>query len=99
MGSADIVSGISGSFALLILGKYACIINAYGEFNVFVIVIFGTEALTGLARVTQRRRAGVCHTHDCRFHRGHGDSSTVSPKMIFIVLKCRKVSRNQSYLR
>ncbi|MBT8052324.1 MAG: DUF368 domain-containing protein [Gammaproteobacteria bacterium] len=46
--SAMLLPGISGSFILLILGKYAYIINALGEFNVLVILAFGTGALTGL---------------------------------------------------
>jgi putative membrane protein len=46
--SAMLLPGISGSFILLILGKYAYIINALGEFNLVVILVFGTGALTGL---------------------------------------------------
>jgi putative membrane protein len=46
--SAMLLPGISGSFILLILGKYAYIINALGEFNLVVILAFGAGALTGL---------------------------------------------------
>ncbi len=46
--SAMLLPGISGSFILLILGKYAYIINALGEFNTVVILAFGAGALTGL---------------------------------------------------
>jgi putative membrane protein len=46
--SAMLLPGISGSFILLILGKYAYIINALGEFNLVVILAFATGALTGL---------------------------------------------------
>ena len=46
--SAMLLPGISGSFILLILGKYAYIINALGEFNLLVIIIFGAGMLTGL---------------------------------------------------
>lgn len=46
--SAMLLPGISGSFILLILGKYAYIINALGEFDMAVILAFGAGALTGL---------------------------------------------------
>lgn len=46
--SAMLLPGISGSFILLILGKYAYIINALGEFNIVVILTFGAGAFTGL---------------------------------------------------
>jgi putative membrane protein len=46
--SAMLLPGISGSFILLILGKYAYIINALGEFNIAVILSFGAGAFTGL---------------------------------------------------
>jgi putative membrane protein len=46
--SAMLLPGISGSFILLILGKYAYIINALGEFDVQVILAFGLGALSGL---------------------------------------------------
>lgn len=46
--SAMLLPGISGSFILLILGKYAYIINALGDLNMVVIVAFGAGALTGL---------------------------------------------------
>ena len=46
--SAMLLPGISGSFILLILGKYAYIINALGEFNLAVILTFGFGALSGL---------------------------------------------------
>ena len=46
--SAMLLPGISGSFILLILGKYAYIINALGEFDIVVILAFGLGALSGL---------------------------------------------------
>jgi len=46
--SAMLLPGISGSFILLILGKYAYIINALGEFDLVVITTFGLGAVTGL---------------------------------------------------
>jgi putative membrane protein len=46
--SAMLLPGISGSFILLILGKYAYIIAALGRFDLAVIAAFGAGALTGL---------------------------------------------------
>lgn len=46
--SAMLLPGISGSFILLILGKYAYVINALGEFDLPVILAFGFGALTGM---------------------------------------------------
>jgi len=46
--SAMLLPGISGSFILLILGKYAYIINAFGHLDLLVIFAFGAGALTGL---------------------------------------------------
>lgn len=46
--SAMLLPGISGSFILLILGKYAYIINALGTFDVAVIIAFCAGALSGL---------------------------------------------------
>ena len=45
---AMLLPGISGSFILLILGKYAYIINALGELNLVVIATFSAGALSGL---------------------------------------------------
>ena len=46
--SAMLLPGISGSFILLILGKYAYIINALGAFDLMVIGTFIAGLLTGL---------------------------------------------------
>ena len=46
--SAMLLPGISGSFILLILGKYAYIINALVEIDVGVILAFVAGALTGI---------------------------------------------------
>lgn len=46
--SAMLLPGISGSFILLILGKYAYIINALGSFDLVVIATFASGALAGL---------------------------------------------------
>jgi putative membrane protein len=46
--SAMLLPGISGSFILLILGKYAYIIDALGAFNFPVIFTFGAGVLVGL---------------------------------------------------
>jgi putative membrane protein len=46
--SAMLIPGISGSFILLILGKYAYIFDALGRLDLVVIATFGLGALTGL---------------------------------------------------
>ncbi|NNE36698.1 MAG: DUF368 domain-containing protein [Gammaproteobacteria bacterium] len=46
--SAMLLPGISGSFILLILNKYAFIFNAIGYFNFSVILPFAAGMLTGL---------------------------------------------------
>jgi putative membrane protein len=46
--SAMLLPGISGSFILLILGKYAYIIDALGNFDLVVIFTFSAGAMTGL---------------------------------------------------
>jgi putative membrane protein len=46
--SAMLLPGISGSFILLILGKYAYIIDALGNFDLPVIVTFAAGMATGL---------------------------------------------------
>ena len=45
---AMILPGISGSFILLLLGKYSFILGAVKELNLAIIVIFGVGCLTGL---------------------------------------------------
>ncbi len=45
---AMILPGISGSFILLLLGKYAYIFNAIGHFNLTVIIPFAAGAVVGL---------------------------------------------------
>ncbi|MDH5436963.1 MAG: DUF368 domain-containing protein, partial [Gammaproteobacteria bacterium] len=46
--SAMLLPGISGSFILLILGKYAYIVNALGNFNFSVILPFVLGCITGV---------------------------------------------------
>lgn len=45
---AMILPGISGSFILLLLGKYEFILGAVSEFKVMVIAVFGVGAVVGL---------------------------------------------------
>lgn len=45
---AMILPGISGSFILLLLGKYSFILEAIKELNIAVVVVFGAGCLTGL---------------------------------------------------
>lgn len=46
--SAMILPGISGSFILLMLKKYAYILNAIGHFDFSIIIPFGLGVVTGL---------------------------------------------------
>lgn len=50
---AMVLPGISGSFILLILGKYAHILNGIGTFNLAIIIPFGIGAAFGLAGFTR----------------------------------------------
>jgi putative membrane protein len=45
---AMILPGISGSFILVIMGKYEYIIGALQDFNVLVLAVFGTGCVVGL---------------------------------------------------
>ncbi|HBH23590.1 MAG TPA: DUF368 domain-containing protein [Cytophagales bacterium] len=45
---AMILPGISGSFILLILGKYQFIMGAIKDFNIVVILVFGAGCILGL---------------------------------------------------
>jgi putative membrane protein len=45
---AMILPGISGAFILLILGKYRFILEAVGDFNIPVLLVFGLGIITGL---------------------------------------------------
>jgi putative membrane protein len=45
---AMILPGISGSFILLILGKYTYIINAIKELDILTIIVFGLGCVVGL---------------------------------------------------
>lgn len=46
--TAMILPGISGSFMLLLLGKYEFILNAVNDFKVDIIMIFGAGCLMGI---------------------------------------------------
>ena len=61
--SAMLLPGISGSFILLILGKYAYIINALGEFNLPVILAFCLGALSGLVVFSRSIAWLLAHYH------------------------------------
>ncbi|MGB3181486.1 MAG: DUF368 domain-containing protein [Cyclobacteriaceae bacterium] len=45
---AMILPGISGSFILLILGKYEYIVNALSQYKISTLLIFGAGCVTGL---------------------------------------------------
>ena len=60
--SAMLLPGISGSFILLILGKYAYIIDALGHFDLAVIAVF-VAGMASVGRACSRSTdtgAGVC---------------------------------------
>lgn len=50
---AMILPGISGSFILLILGKYELIISAIKDVNLLVLTVFALGAITGLLSFTR----------------------------------------------
>lgn len=58
---AMLLPGISGSFILLILGKYAFIIEALGQFDLAVIALFSAGAIGGL--ITFSRAIGWLLRH------------------------------------
>jgi putative membrane protein len=61
--SAMLLPGISGSFILLILGKYAYIIDALGTFNLPVIFTFGAGVLVGLVVFSRSIGWLLAHYH------------------------------------
>jgi putative membrane protein len=61
--SAMLLPGISGSFILLILGKYAYIIDALGAFNFPVIFTFGVGVLVGLVVFSRSIGWLLAHYH------------------------------------
>jgi putative membrane protein len=50
---AMVVPGISGSFVLLILGKYAYVLDAIGHFKLAIVAPFALGALFGLVSFTR----------------------------------------------
>ncbi len=60
--TAMILPGISGSFILLILNKYAYVFDAIGRFDFLVIVPFALGAITGLL-VFSRILSYLMHQH------------------------------------
>lgn len=59
---AMILPGISGSFILLLLGKYAYIFNAIGHFNLSVLLPFAAGAVVGLM-LFSRTLVWLLHHH------------------------------------
>lgn len=45
---AMILPGISGSFILLLLGKYSFLMNAISDFNIPILAVFGIGAIIGI---------------------------------------------------
>ena len=61
---AMILPGISGSFILLILGKYQYIIGAIKDFNIVVLVTFSAGCLVGLLSFSRVVSWLLKHFHD-----------------------------------
>ncbi len=61
---AMILPGISGSFILLLLGKYTFILESINEFNFVVIIIFGSGCVIGLLGFSKTISKLLQHYHD-----------------------------------
>jgi putative membrane protein len=61
---AMVLPGISGSFVLLILGKYAYVLNAVGELDLSVIVPFALGCALGLAGFSRVVSWALARWHD-----------------------------------
>ena len=61
---AMILPGISGSFILLILGKYEYVIAAINDLNILVIVIFGLGCIIGILSFSRLISWLLDHYHD-----------------------------------
>ncbi|MEG1405906.1 MAG: DUF368 domain-containing protein, partial [Alistipes sp.] len=62
---AMILPGISGAFILLLMGKYQYIMQAVGDFNLPVIIIFVLGATTGIISFSHLLSWLLKHWHDC----------------------------------
>lgn len=62
--TAMILPGISGSFILLILGKYAYIINGLGHFDLRIAIPFALGAAIGLALFSRFLHWLLAHFHN-----------------------------------
>lgn len=61
---AMILPGISGAFILLLLGKYAFVIDAISQLNIIVILIFGIGAIIGILSFSNLLAYLLKHFHD-----------------------------------
>lgn len=61
---AMILPGISGAFILLLLGKYQYLMQAVGDFNIPVIVIFVVGAAAGIISFSHLLSWLLKHVHD-----------------------------------
>ena len=59
-----ILPGISGAFILLLLGKYQFIMQAVGDLNIPVIVIFVVGAVAGIISFSHLLSWLLKHWHD-----------------------------------
>ncbi|MEG2365185.1 MAG: DUF368 domain-containing protein [Alistipes sp.] len=62
---AMILPGISGAFILLLMGKYQYIMQAVGDFNIPIIIIFVLGAVTGIISFSHLLSWLLKHWHDC----------------------------------
>ena len=69
---AMILPGISGSFILLLMGKYAFMMTAIKDFNIAVIVVFALGAGLGLISFSGMASQTVLQNHDSIIIGFHG---------------------------
>lgn len=62
---AMILPGISGAFILLLLGKYHYIMQAVGDLNIPVILVFVAGAIAGIISFSHLLSWLLKHWHDC----------------------------------
>lgn len=60
---AMILPGISGSFLLVVMGKYQQVLAAVNERDLFIIVLFGTGFATGILGFSRVLRWLLAHAH------------------------------------
>ena len=61
---AMILTGISGSFILVLLGKYHYILNAVGRFDLIVLTVFGAGTVAGITLFVRLLNWLLKHHHE-----------------------------------